>query len=136
SVLTFDFAAVYFRLGNEKQFAFSGVYSEGDSNLMDCLENPAYTSLNFTQATDIPTTSNWADLAANPNCLYYVSSDLSMSAPNVVAGTNAQNIRLQADQGDFYAPPMPYWLSRLPLNVLYRIIVWFRFRLNQISQRD
>jgi glucuronoarabinoxylan endo-1,4-beta-xylanase len=104
SVLTFDFAAVYFRLGNEKQFAFSGVYSEGDSNLMDCLENPAYTSLNFTQATDIPTTSNWADLAANPNCLYYVSSDLSMSAPNVVAGTNAQNIRLQADQGDFYAP--------------------------------
>jgi glucuronoarabinoxylan endo-1,4-beta-xylanase len=37
---------------------FAGVYSDGDSNLMDVYENTYYTSLDFTSVTAINTSAN------------------------------------------------------------------------------
>jgi hypothetical protein len=34
-------------MGNEQASTFSGIYSNGDSDLLDCLENSSFTSIDF-----------------------------------------------------------------------------------------
>jgi glucuronoarabinoxylan endo-1,4-beta-xylanase len=63
--LTFNFGDVYFAISNEKAMKFAGVYSDGDSNLMDVYENTYYTSLDFTSVTAINTSANWKSKMAN-----------------------------------------------------------------------
>lgn len=109
SVLTFSFGDVYFAFANEKAMKFSGVYSNGDSNLMNAFENSNYTSLDFTNATDISTTANWKSKMANSNSIFYVSSGSgflknSAMAANVVSGTTSSLLELSDQGGDFNVP--------------------------------
>jgi len=111
SILTFNFRDVYFAISNEKAMKFAGVYSDGDSNLMDVYENTYYTSLDFTGTTGINTSADWKSKMANSNSIFYVSSDSgfrtgsSKSAnTNVVSGTVAASLELSDQGGDFNAP--------------------------------
>jgi glucuronoarabinoxylan endo-1,4-beta-xylanase len=91
-------------MGNEKMYRFSGVYSKGDSYLLDCIEDPYYTSLDFTETTGITSEQDWNALAANKNCIYYVSSSAGNNNTNVIAGTSCNKLTLTDTGGDFYAP--------------------------------
>lgn len=112
SILTFNFGDVYFSISNEKAMKFAGVYSDGDSNLMDAYENSYYTSLDFTNATSINTSANWKDKMLNKNSIFYVSNgsgfrmNSASSTPNanVVSGNSCANLELSDQGGDFNAP--------------------------------
>jgi len=110
SILTFNFGDVYFAISNEKSMKFAGVYSDGDSNLMDVYENTYYTSLDFTNTTGINTSANWKSKMANSNSIFYVSSgagfrkDSKANNTNVVSGTVAASLELSDQGGDFNAP--------------------------------
>jgi glucuronoarabinoxylan endo-1,4-beta-xylanase len=111
SILTFNFGDVYFGISNEKAMKFAGVYSDGDSNLMDVYENTYYTSLDFTGVTNINTSANWKSKMTNTNSLFYVSNgsgfrtDSSKAAnSNVVSGTSCASLELSDLGGDFNAP--------------------------------
>ncbi|MPS75171.1 MAG: T9SS type A sorting domain-containing protein [Chryseobacterium sp.] len=111
SILTFNFGDVYFGISNEKAMKFAGVYSDGDSNLMDVYENTYYTSLDFTSTTGINTSADWKSKMANSNSIFYVSSGsgfrISSSKAantNVVSGTVAASLELSDQGGDFNAP--------------------------------
>jgi len=103
SKLTFNFGDVYFTMGNEKMYKFSGVYSSSDSYLLDCLEDSAYTSLDFTETTDIPADEDWHALAANKNCVYYVDGNVANENTNVISGTTCNNLALSDEGGNFYS---------------------------------
>ena len=109
SVLTFNFGDVYFAISNEKAMKFAGVYSDGDSNLMDVYENTYYTSLDFTSVTAINTSANWKSKMANSNSIFYVNSgsgfiNSKAANSNVVSGTVAASLELSDQGGDFNAP--------------------------------
>ena len=110
SILTFNFGDVYFNVSNEKAMKFSGVYSDADSNLIDAYENNYYTSLDFTAATNVNTSSNWRSKMANTNSLFYVSNaagfqkDSKAISANVVSGTTCASLELSDQGGDFNAP--------------------------------
>lgn len=110
SILTFNFGDVYFAISNEKAMKFAGVYSDGDSNLMDVYENQYYTSLDFTNTTGINTSANWKSKMANSNSIFYVSSgtgfrkDSKATNTNVISGTAATSLELSDQGGDFNAP--------------------------------
>jgi glucuronoarabinoxylan endo-1,4-beta-xylanase len=104
SILTLELGDVYFMLGNEKMYEFEGPYSEGDSYLLDCLEDPAFTSIDFTATTGDLSGINWYEQAANENCLYYVAADAANGHPNVVSGTTCSDLLLSDEGGDFYVP--------------------------------
>ena len=106
SRLTFQFGDVYFTMGNEKMYKFSGVYSQGDSDLLDGLDDVAYTSLDFTETTGIPADVDWSALAANKNCIYYVDNNLVNENANVISGTTCNKLELTEliyGGGDFYS---------------------------------
>ncbi len=102
SVLTIEFGDVYFKRGNEKAFKFSGIYSDDDSNLLDCLEDIGYTSLDFTEVTGITSAQDWHADAANVNCVFYVADDTDNSRSNVVKNNTCMNLALSEEGGDFY----------------------------------
>ncbi|RZJ37276.1 MAG: secretion protein, partial [Chryseobacterium sp.] len=110
SILTFNFGDVYFSIGNEKAMKFAGVYSDGDSNLMDVYENAYYTSLDFTGVTNINAFADWKSKMTNKNGLFYVSSgsglrtDSKAASSNVVSGTICASLELSDQGGDFNAP--------------------------------
>ncbi|PZU81608.1 MAG: secretion protein [Chryseobacterium sp.] len=111
SILTFNFGDVYFAISNEKAMKFAGVYSDGDSNLMDAYENTYYTSLDFTSTTGINTSADWKSKMANSNSIFYVSSGAGFRTgssraanTNVVSGTVAASLELSDQGGDFNAP--------------------------------
>ncbi len=105
SILTIQFGNVYFAIGNEKGYRFSGVYSGYDSHLLDALDDATNTTMDFTGVTGIPAGTNWNAVAANKNCIYYVQSGAAVaSQPNVIAGTNSQTLKLVDGAGDFYSP--------------------------------
>ena len=112
SVLTFNFGDVYFSISNEKAMKFAGVYSDGDSNLMDVYENSYYTTLDFTNTTNINTSANWIDKVLNKNSIFYVSngsgfrnsSAVSTVNANVVSGSTCASLELSDQGGDFNAP--------------------------------
>jgi glucuronoarabinoxylan endo-1,4-beta-xylanase len=101
SVLTLHFGDVYFSVGHEKMFNFDGTYSNADSNLLDCLEDSSYTSLDFSSVSGIPSTENWQKKAANKNCIYYMDENATNQNPNVIDGDHCQELTL-TDGGDFY----------------------------------
>ena len=98
SILTIQFGDVYFAVGNEKGYKFQGVYSHDDSNLLNCLEDSSYTSLDFTETTGIPAGENWQAEAANKNCLYYIASDVSNNNPNIISGNHCSRLLLTGDE--------------------------------------
>lgn len=104
SILRITFGDVYFRIAKEKAFKFTGIYSNGDSYLLDCLEDLTYTSLDFTGTTGIAAGQDWNALAANKNCIYYVGSGVANANTNVVAGTTCARLTLADTGGDFYVP--------------------------------
>jgi glucuronoarabinoxylan endo-1,4-beta-xylanase len=104
SILTITFGDVYFLLGDEKAWKFSGPYSTGDSNLLDCLEDMANTSIDFTETTGISSDIDWHVSAANTNSIYYVSSDILNSNTNVITGAISQELDLSDMGGSFYVP--------------------------------
>ena len=110
SILTFNFGDVYFSIANEKAMRFAGVYSDGDSNLMDVYENSYYTSLDFTNVTNINTSANWKSKMTNTNSLFYVSNgsgfrtNTKAASSNVVSGNTCASLELSDQGGDFNAP--------------------------------
>lgn len=104
SVLTLNLGDVYFNVGNEIASKFNGTYSDSDSNLMDGLENGYYTSLDFRTVSGITASNNWQPVSVNTNSIFYVNSNVSSSANNVISGTTCFNLVL-SDQGkDFQVP--------------------------------
>ncbi|MDR6157716.1 glucuronoarabinoxylan endo-1,4-beta-xylanase [Chryseobacterium sp. SLBN-27] len=104
SVLTLNLGDVYFNVGNEIASKFNGTYSDSDSNLMDGLENGYYTSLDFRTVSGITASNNWQSASVNANSIFYVNSNVSSSANNVISGTTCFNLVL-SDQGkDFQVP--------------------------------
>ncbi|AZA86004.1 T9SS C-terminal target domain-containing protein [Chryseobacterium shandongense] len=104
SVLTLNLGDVYFNVGNEIASKFNGTYSDSDSNLMDGLENGYYTSLDFRTVSGITASNNWQPVSVNTNSIFYVNSNVSSSASNVISGTTCSNLVL-SDQGkDFHVP--------------------------------
>lgn len=104
SKLTINFGDVYFRVGDEKMFKFTGIYSAGDSNELDCLENASYTSMDYVGTSGITSAQNWNASAANKNSIYYVNGSAVNTNPNVIAGTSCANLSLTDVGGNFYAP--------------------------------
>lgn len=104
SVLTLVLGDVYFMLGNEKMYEFAGPYSEGDSYLLDCLEDPAYTSIDFTATTGNLSSVNWNAQAANENSIFYVGAEVANANPNVVNGVSCGDLVLSDQGGDFFVP--------------------------------
>lgn len=102
SVLTLNLGDVYFNIGNEKAKEFAGIYSDGDTNLMDALENVNYTSLDFRNTTGITTAQNWQPIANNKNCIFYVASN--NTSENVVSGTVCNTLKITDQGGDFNVP--------------------------------
>lgn len=104
SVLTLNLGDVYFNVGNEIASKFNGTYSDSDSNLMDGLENGYYTSLDFRTVSGITASNNWQPVSLNTNSIFYINSNVSSSANNVISGTACSNLVL-SDQGkDFHVP--------------------------------
>lgn len=104
SVLTLNLGDVYFNVGNEIASKFNGTYSDSDSNLMDGLENGYYTSLDFRTVSEITASNNWQPVSVNTNSIFYVNSNVSSSANNVISGITCSNLVL-SDQGkDFQVP--------------------------------
>ncbi len=104
SILTLNLGDVYFNVGNEVASKFAGSYSDGDSNLMDALENGYYTSVDFRNTTGTTPANNWQPVSANSNSIYYVPAAVTSSSNNVISGTAATNLVL-SDQGkDFQVP--------------------------------
>ena len=104
SELTFEFEEVYFAFGNEKLYEFSGVYSEDDSGLLDCLEDISCTSIDFTATSSINVNEDWWSKATNKNCVYYVNSSVNAKNSNIISGTNCSKLELSSVSGDFYVP--------------------------------
>lgn len=102
SVLTLNLGDVYFNIGNEKAKEFAGVYSDGDSNLMDALENINYTSLDFRNTTGVTTAQNWHSIAANTNSIFYTA--VNNTSENVISGTSCNSLKLSDQGGDFNVP--------------------------------
>lgn len=104
SVLTLNLGDVYFNVGNEIASSFAGNYSETDSNLMDALENGYYTSLDFRNTSGITSGNSWLPSSVNTNAIFYVNTNVSSSATNVISGTTSSSLVL-SDQGkDFQVP--------------------------------
>ncbi|KJF45136.1 secretion protein [Draconibacterium sediminis] len=104
SVLTMNFGDVYLKLGNEKMYKFSGIYSPDDSYLIDGLEDEKATSVDFTETTGISSNLDWNAEAANTNCIFYVAEGVNNTNTNVVVDTVCSQLALDATGGDFYAP--------------------------------
>lgn len=104
SVLTMNLGAVYFMLGNEKMHEFFEEYTTVDSDLLYCLDDPAYTSIDFTATTGDISNINWYEQAANKNGVYYVESTVGNVHPNVINGTICSNLLLSDEGGNFYVP--------------------------------
>jgi glucuronoarabinoxylan endo-1,4-beta-xylanase len=93
-------------MGSEKMYKFSGVYSRGDSDLLDCFDDAAYTSIDFSETTDIPADADWNTLAANKNCIYYVDDSSENINTNVITGKTCSKLELTEEMyggGDFYS---------------------------------
>ena len=104
SILTIRFGDVSFKLGSEKMYKFGGVYSKGDSNFLNCLEDSTYTSLDFTGATSITADQDWNASAANKNCIYYTANRITNDNTNVISGTNCTKLLLSNAGDNFYVP--------------------------------
>jgi len=104
SILSIKFGDVYLSIGTEKMFKFTGIYSNGDSNLLDCLESPLFTSLDFTGTSGIPSGQDWYTTTASKNCIYYVNNDVVNNNTNIVTGSTCNQLTLTDGGGNFYAP--------------------------------
>ena len=104
SILTINFGDVYFRVGTEKMYKFAGVYSNGDSDFLNCVEDPLYTSLDFTGTSGITDNLNWNASASSKNCIFYVANGVTNNNTNVVAGSTCSKLVLTDGCGNFYAP--------------------------------
>lgn len=104
SVLTINLGDVYFNVGNEIASKFGGTYSASDSYLMDALENGYYTSVDFRNTAGVTSSNNWQPMSANSNSIYYVNSNVSSSANNVISGTACSNLVLSGQGMDFQVP--------------------------------
>ncbi|MBP6662679.1 MAG: hypothetical protein KA172_06300, partial [Paludibacter sp.] len=83
---------------------FTGVYSKGDSYLLDCIENPFTNLLDFSATTSVDASQDWIPLAANKNCIYVVNPAVANTNANVVSGTTCSQLQLVDNTGDFYSP--------------------------------
>lgn len=104
SILSLTLGDVFFRKGSEKLFKFTGVYSNGDSNLMDCLEDSTYASLDFTGTDSLIAEQDWRTTSANKNCLFYTSNSVSNSRDNVVTGSTCAKLSLVDGSVNFHVP--------------------------------
>lgn len=104
SILTITFGDVFFSIGDEKMFSFSGIYSEGDSDELDCLEDISITSIDYTNTTGITAEQDWFTLATNKNCIYYADSGLTNTNRNVVVDGSCSDLELSDESGNFYSP--------------------------------
>lgn len=102
SILTIKFNNVYFAVGNERGYQFTGPYSNTDGNLLDCLDDITYTSLDFANVTGIGSTTNWDAANTNKNCVYFVPNNTVADKNNVVFAANCNKLELKDMGGDFY----------------------------------
>ncbi len=116
SVLTLKLNNVFLAVGYERGFSFSGPYSRSDGNLLDCLDDATFTSLDFNNVTTIPAATNLHADAANKNMVYYVQTPEAADQNNVVFNGICSNLDLKQSTGDFY-PPLGFNASSAKLTV-------------------
>ncbi len=104
SALTMKFNNVFFAVGNERGYKFSGPYSNTDGNLLDCLDDTTFTSLDFRDVTGISSQTNWDSAAVNKNSVYYVSTADLTGKNNIVNAGVCNKLELRDMGGDFYSP--------------------------------
>jgi glucuronoarabinoxylan endo-1,4-beta-xylanase len=102
SILTFKLNNVFFAVGTERGYKFVGPYSNTDGNLLDCLDDITYTSLDLKNVTGIPTTADWDGTATNKNSVYYVTDNSVAGKNNVVVGESCEKLELRDLSGNFY----------------------------------
>ncbi|ASB48764.1 glycoside hydrolase [Alkalitalea saponilacus] len=102
SVLSITFGDVYFMIGDEKMYKFSGAYSSGDGFLLDCLEDMTTTSIDFSEVTGIPAGTDWHSMAVNKNAVYYVGEEQGVSAANLISDNISEELILSDVGGSFY----------------------------------
>jgi glucuronoarabinoxylan endo-1,4-beta-xylanase len=101
SILTLKLNNVFLAVGGERGFRFSGPFSKSDGNLLDCLDDPSFTALNFNNVTAIPASTNLHAEAANKNAVYYVQSPDLADKSNVVVGETCSKLELK-DKGEIF----------------------------------
>jgi len=102
SILTLKLNNVFVAIGNERGYKFTGPYSKSDGNLLDCLDDITFTSLDFTNVSGIPATANWDSTATNKNAVYYVNSVNVSDKTNVVYAATSNKLELRDLSGDFF----------------------------------
>jgi len=104
SILTITFGDVYLRMANEKGYRFTGIYSKGDSNELDCLDDQSYTALDYTATTGVLSSQDWNAAAVNKNCVFYVGGNISNQNTNIVTGSVCSKLALNDLGVDFFIP--------------------------------
>ena len=98
SSLTMDFGDVYVGGASSPYFAkLTGTYDADDSNLIDCLNDAACTSIDMTAVTKLPETLPW--IASNH--VAFLASDATTTGNNIVVGNQCKTLALVADGTDF-----------------------------------
>lgn len=104
SVLTLKFGDVFLRVGTEKMYSFTGIYSKGDSNLLDCMDDSSYTSLNFVGTDSITPNLDFRSMAANKNAVFYTAATVDNMHANMVTGSICNVLTLTENAGNFFLP--------------------------------
>lgn len=102
SVLTLNLGDVYFTMGNEQRYRFGGIYSPEDTYLLNCLDDNAFTGLDFTETTGIPVQANWHEIAANKNCVFYVPHNSAVTGTNIIRDNTTHLLSLNDTTGNFF----------------------------------
>ena len=102
STLTISFGDVYLTtVGNGYAATLSGAFVADDSYVQEYTHDSGCTSLDMTACTDLPTDLPLA-MANTNSVLYLPASDTQHSTPNVIVGSDCQQLVLHADGGDFH----------------------------------
>jgi len=104
SILTLKLNNVFLAVGSERGFNFNGPFSKSDGNLLDCLDDVTFTSLNFNTVSAVPATTNLHAEAVNKNAVYYVQTADVADKNNVVFNEICNKLELKESTGDFYPP--------------------------------
>jgi glucuronoarabinoxylan endo-1,4-beta-xylanase len=104
SILTFKFANVYFSVGSERGYRFSGPYASTDSYLLDAMDDKSYTSFDFGSVTNIAAQTDWHTSAVNKNAVFYTQDAGLSGKTNVVYGGICADLQLSDMGTDFYPP--------------------------------
>ncbi len=98
SSLTMDFGDVYVSGASSPYSAIlTGTFDADDSNVIECLNDAACTSIDMTSVTKLPESLSW--IASNH--VAYIASEAVTTGNNIVVGNQCKTLALVADGTDF-----------------------------------